>query len=131
MDAQHGPLHRRPDEGPWRGTGEPRDAGRVLSPGGWVVPEGRLAAWDWLPPSGAVPRVDLAPWWLRWWYRTPLVDRWAHACMWRRGCWEVAPPPREGWADSAARLPVRPPAPALPAEAGRDAQGAPAAGLRS
>lgn len=76
----------------WRGAPRPRDAKRVLSPGGWDVPEGRLAAWNWLPPGGAAPRLDLAPRWLRYWYHTPFVDRWAHASMWWRGCWEVSPP---------------------------------------
>lgn len=68
------------DDEPWLGVPEPRQAGRVLSPGGWVVPDGLIAAWNWLPPGGAAPRLDLAPWRLRCWYRTPFADRWAHAC---------------------------------------------------
>lgn len=91
MSAPRGRRRRRPD-----GAQEPRRPGRVLSPGGWSVPRGRLAAWDWLPPGGASPRPDLAPWWLRAWYRTPCIDRWAYDRMWWRGCWEVLPPPDDG-----------------------------------
>lgn len=102
---------------PWRGVPEPRDPGRRLSPAGWVVPDGLLAAWDWLPPGGASPRLDLAPRWLRCWYWTPFVDRWAHAYMWRRGYYEVDPGPGGGAQDRQATRPGRPPAPTLPAEA--------------
>lgn len=105
-----------PDDESWRGVPVPRDVDRVLSPGGWDVPAHRLAAWDWLPDGGGAPRLDLAPWWLRCWYRTPLVDRWAHACLWRRGCWEVLPCP-DGPAGVPAPAPVRPVVPEFPAVA--------------
>ena len=69
---------------------EPR---RIPSPGGWTVPLGLRPGWNWVPSSGAVPRADLMPPWVRIWYRTPFVDRFAHTWMWSHGGWEVAPPP--------------------------------------
>jgi hypothetical protein len=72
---------------------------------GWLVPWSQawcfrlvggvrhrvLPAWNWLPPEGASPRLDLVPLWVRAWYRLPLIDRYAHAWMWQRGAWEVRP----------------------------------------
>lgn len=58
-----------PNDGPGRGLG---DGGE------------RLHYW-----------VDLMPRWVGLCYHTPFVDRFAHAWMWRRGGWEVLPPP--GW----------------------------------
>jgi hypothetical protein len=52
-------------------------------------------AWNWLPPEGAAPRLDLVPWWARVWYYLPFVDRYAHAWMWRHGGWEVRSPDPE------------------------------------
>ena len=86
---------------------------RVLSPGGWEVPGGRLAGWNWVPPDGAWARPELAPWWLRCWYRTPCVDRWAYPHMWARGCWEVEPAPAGGPPEDGLREP-RPAPPAGP-----------------
>jgi hypothetical protein len=68
------------------------DLDSVCSPGGWRVPAGRRAAWDWLPPGGATARPDRVPVWLRVMYRMPLVDRYASELMWFRGGWDVAPP---------------------------------------
>lgn len=68
---------------------------RVASPGGWTPPQGVLPAWNWAPASGMTPRLDRVPWWVRMWYYTPLVDRYAHAWMWQRGGWDVVPP--EAW----------------------------------
>ncbi|SRR6266542_509150 len=65
---------------------------RVSSPGGWAPPPGVRPGWNWVPPGGAVPRVDLMPRWVRLWYHTPFIDRFAHAWMWRHGGWEVLPP---------------------------------------
>jgi hypothetical protein len=78
-----------------RGPDTP-EPGFAFSPGGWSAPKGSLSAWNWLPPSGAAPRVDLMPTWVRAWYRTPLIDRYAYAWMWRRGGWEVKPPAATG-----------------------------------
>jgi hypothetical protein len=71
----------------------PPEPKRVSSPGGWAPPSGVRPGWNWVPPGGAVPRVDLMPRWVRLWYRTPFIDRFAHAWMWKRGGWEVLPPP--------------------------------------
>ena len=68
---------------------------RVPSPGGWSAPRGVLPAWNWTPPPGVEPRLDRAPRWARLWYGTPLVDRYAHAWLWRHGGWDVVPP--EAW----------------------------------
>lgn len=65
---------------------------RVASPGGWGVPAGARPAWDWTPPPGIEPRLDRAPVWVRLWYGTPLVDRYAHAWLWYHGGWDVIPP---------------------------------------
>jgi hypothetical protein len=34
-----------------------------------------LPAWNWLPPAGANPRLDLVPLWVRAWYQLPFIDR--------------------------------------------------------
>jgi hypothetical protein len=64
----------------------------VPSPGGWTAPPGVLPSWNWMPEPGAVPRLDRVPRWVRAWYHTPLVDRFAHSWMWYRGGWDVVPP---------------------------------------
>ncbi len=71
-----------------------RQAGlpRVPSPGGWTAPPGVLPSWNWMPEPGAVPRLDRVPRWVRAWYHTPLVDRFAHSWMWHHGGWDVVPP---------------------------------------
>lgn len=61
----------------------------VPSPGGWEAPEHVLPMWNWTPPGGGSPRVDRAPRWARLWYRTPFIDRFAHAWLWRHGGWDV------------------------------------------
>jgi hypothetical protein len=81
----------------WQQASRPVEAARVPSPAGWAVPPGVRPAWNWTPPSGLAPRLDRAPRWVRWWYRTPLLDRYAHAWMWWHGAWDVeapAAPPR-------------------------------------
>jgi hypothetical protein len=85
----------RPAPEPWWGRRIPSEPGFVFSPGGWISPPGVLPAWDWLPPGGAAPRLDLAPWWVRIWYHMPFLDRYAHAWMWWHGAWEVRPPDTE------------------------------------
>jgi len=64
----------------------------VPSPGGWRPPDGVLPAWSWAPPYGLAPRLDRVPGWVRLWYKTPLLDRYAHAWMWEYGGWDVLPP---------------------------------------
>jgi hypothetical protein len=64
----------------------------VPSPGGWAAPSGTLPAWNWLPPGGAVPRVERFPPWVRLWSQAPLADRYAYAWMWHHGGWDVLPP---------------------------------------
>lgn len=63
----------------------------VRSPGGWRAPEGRPPGWNWFPPGGGAPRADRMPWWLRFAYRVPFLDRLAHEWMWWRGGWDVLP----------------------------------------
>jgi hypothetical protein len=84
----------------------------VPSPGGWEVPAGRLPMWDWTPPCGGSPQLERMPSWIRLWYRMPLVDRYAHARMWWRGGWDVAPAdqgghPRPPAGDREPRRPAR------------------------
>ena len=64
----------------------------VPSPGGWEPPKRVLPMWNWTPPGGGSPRVDRAPRWARVWYRTPFIDRFAHAWLWRHGGWDVLSP---------------------------------------
>jgi hypothetical protein len=66
---------------------------QVLSPGGWSPPEAsQLPGWDWVPPQGAIPRPDLAPFWVRAWYEMPYFDRYASSWMWEHGAYEILPP---------------------------------------
>jgi hypothetical protein len=56
--------------------------------------------WDWLPDHGALPNLRDMPLWVRIWYRTPFIDRYAYEWMWWRGGWSVLvpgqpPPPTE------------------------------------
>ena len=68
-----------------------RETEAVPSPGGWAAPSGTLPAWDWLPPGGAVPRVERFPAWVRLWSRTPFAGRYAYVWMWHHGGWDVLP----------------------------------------
>jgi len=92
----------------------PVEPDRVPSPGGWAVPPGVRPGWNWTPPPGIVPRPERAPRWVRWWYRSPLIDRYAHPWMWWHGAWDVVPPaaraPGSGGA-AGVREPRRPVAP--------------------
>ena len=49
-----------------------------------------------VPPDGLRPRLDRVSLWVRLWYRTPFVDRYAHAWMWAHGGWNVLPPTLAG-----------------------------------
>jgi hypothetical protein len=64
----------------------------VPSPGGWRPPDNVLPAWSWVPPAGITARLDRVPAWVRFWYATPLLDRYAHAWMWEHGGYDVLPP---------------------------------------
>ncbi len=62
------------------------------SPAGWRAPAGARPARQWLPPDGARVRLDRVPAWVRLWYKTPIVDRYACSWMWEHGGWDVLPP---------------------------------------
>jgi hypothetical protein len=81
------------------------------SPGRWVAPAGTKPGWNWIPEGhGLHPRLGDVPVWVRLWYRTPFVDRWAHVWMWHHGGWEIRPHPTEpGAGDREPRRPVPPP----------------------
>ncbi len=59
------------------------------SPAGWLVPAGVKPGWDWLPSNGARARLELMPVWVRVWYYTPLIDKYAYVWMWNHGGWEI------------------------------------------
>jgi hypothetical protein len=65
---------------------------RVPSPGAWQPPPGTLPGWNWIPPEhGLSSRLDRVPRWVRVWYKTPFVDRYAHSWMWHHGGWDIIP----------------------------------------
>ena len=53
------------------------------SPAGWSEPGE--------PPQGVVERLDRVPWWVRFWYYTPLLRRAARAWVWSHGGFDVIP----------------------------------------
>jgi hypothetical protein len=54
----------------------------------------RLEGWNHVPEGyGASFDVTAAPLWLRLWFRTPFLDRWAHPVMVRRGFGFLRPHP--------------------------------------
>jgi hypothetical protein len=54
----------------------------------------RLVGWNDIPCGyGAEFELDSAPWWLRAWFRTPFVDRFAHRLAVRRGYGWLSPHP--------------------------------------
>lgn len=65
------------------------------SPAGWRTPDDVLPAWSWAPPGGIQARLDRVPLWVRLWYATPLVDRYAHVWMWEHGGYDVLAPAAE------------------------------------
>src|SRR4051812_35057608 len=80
-----------------------------LSPSSWMPPAGVRPAWNWTPPYGLTARLDQVPLWVRIWFRTPFVDRFAHSWMWYHGGWEILPPPESGQENSGGRSPLLPP----------------------
>jgi hypothetical protein len=64
----------------------------VPSPGQWQAPSGLRPGWQWLPEHGAMPNLRAVPRWVRVWYRTPLLDRYAYEWMWWHGGWNVLVP---------------------------------------
>ncbi len=104
-------LGTRPRQVPPRRVAPPPAAGTtdqgphtfigVPSPGHWVAPAAQRPGWDWLPENGALPNLRALPRWVRIWFRTPFIDRYAHAWMWWHGGWAVlvpgdTPPPPDG-----------------------------------
>ncbi len=87
----------------------------VLSPGEWAVPDGVRPGWNWLPHLlGAQPELRSMPRWVRVWYRTPLIDRYAHEWMWWHQGWSVLTPaqdPPPAGPNVREPLPPRPTAP--------------------
>jgi hypothetical protein len=54
----------------------------------------RLVGWNDIPPGyGAQFELDGAPAWLRLWFRTPFLDRFAYPVAVRRGYGWLTPPP--------------------------------------
>ncbi len=53
----------------------------VPSPGGWDA-----------PPAAMQPAPERMPWWVRIWYRIPLIARYAERWMWSHGGFLVLPP---------------------------------------
>jgi hypothetical protein len=64
-----------------------------------------LEGWDHVPRGyGAEFDTAAAPWWLRLWFRTPFLDRYAYPRLVTRGLGFLSPSP--GWAEGD-REPVR------------------------
>jgi hypothetical protein len=96
------------------GTAAPRALAfrAVPSPGEWVAPAGQRPGWQWLPEHGARPNLRAVPRWVRVWYRTPFLDRYAYEWMWWHGGWNVLvpgeppPPPQAGVREPRGPTPV-------------------------
>ena len=104
-------VPRHIPEGRATERGGPVRAGVLVpSPAGWEVPPGQRPGWSWLPPQGGTPLLHQMPWWVRWWYRTPFIDRYAYQWMWWHGGWGVPAAQATGPGDGPAgvRAPRRP-----------------------
>ena len=82
------PTRTSSDGGP-----DPPERGWVPSPGQWTAPEGKRAGKDWIPPGGAVERLDRMAWWVRAWSRpllraVGLFEEW----LWEHGGYDVEGP---------------------------------------
>ncbi|GAA2759065.1 hypothetical protein GCM10009872_44250 [Actinopolymorpha rutila] len=62
------------------------------SPGGWTPPAGVRPGWNWTPPDGVEPHLERVPRWVRIWFWTPWLDRYAHEWLWHHGGFDVLPP---------------------------------------
>jgi hypothetical protein len=62
------------------------------SPGHWIAPPGVRPGRAWLPEHGALPNLRGMPRWVRVWYRTPFLARFAYEWMWWHGGWFVLIP---------------------------------------
>lgn len=80
----------------------------VPSPG-LVVPAGRRPAGRRIPEGRLTPRLHAMPRWVRVWYRTPFIDRYAYSWMWWRGGWDVLVPRRFAATAASGRHPRTPP----------------------
>ncbi len=68
----------------------------TASPGHWIAPPGLRPGRAWLPEHGALPNLRGMPRWVRVWYRTPFLARFAYEWMWWHGGWFIltpSPPP--------------------------------------
>lgn len=54
---------------------------------------------------GLTPRLDRVSQWVRVWFRTPFLDRFASSWMWKHGGWDVLPPFEDGPEESGVREP--------------------------
>jgi len=60
----------------------------------WNTAAVRLEGWNHVPGGyGARFDVASAPWWLRLWFRTPFLDRWAYPRLVERGFGYLTPRP--------------------------------------
>lgn len=81
----------------------------VYSPGDWVAPTGSLPGWNWLPEDyGVRPALERIPRWVRAWFRTPFVDRYAYAWMWNHGGLELLPSAEGPGSSGSDHVPVEP-----------------------
>ncbi|MHB8448863.1 MAG: hypothetical protein ACYDAQ_00085 [Mycobacteriales bacterium] len=67
--------------------------------------EVRIDGWNWVPRGyGLAWDLSRAPWWLRLWFATPFIDRFAYPVVIRRGyAWLV---PHPGWSDDRDEIPA-------------------------
>lgn len=64
-----------------------------------------LEGWDHIPRGyGAEFVLDGAPWWLRLWFHTPFIDRYAHPKLVARGYGFLTP--HQGYDDAAREVPA-------------------------
>jgi len=85
------------------------EGGIMHSPGVWQAPSGARPAWNWVPPDhGLTARLDRVPPWVRVWFRTPFVDRFAYTWMWDHGGWDIVPHHENGPGSTGDKAPLVP-----------------------